>query len=116
MRTREEGPLLRTGRFSAALTSLLSADAVTLGNRIFLSAAALREIEVRSEAGSRILRHELAHVAQFAREGFLRFLLRYLLAYARGRRRGLAHADAYLAIPFEREAREAEGAGASTTV
>ncbi|MEO8433226.1 MAG: DUF4157 domain-containing protein [Acidobacteriota bacterium] len=92
------------------MTFLLSADAVTLGHRIFLSAAALREIDARSEAGSRLLRHELAHVAQFAREGFLPFLWRYFLAYARGRRRGLGHAAAYLAIPFEKEAREAEGA------
>ncbi len=108
-------PLLQNGRISAALTALLAADAVTLGNRIFLSPTAVREIDARSAAGFRILRHELAHVAQFAREGFIPFLFRYALAYLRGRRCGLDHVGAYRAISFEREAREAEETGASPT-
>jgi len=101
-------PRLRTGPFARALTRLFQADAFTLGTRVFLSRIAAREIAAETEAGRRLLRHELAHVSQFAREGFARFLWRYAASYARGRRRGLSHGAAYLEIPYEREARAAE--------
>lgn len=61
-----------------------------------------------SQLGQRILRHESAHVAQYARDGFVRFLVRYGIDYFRGRRRGLSHFDAYAAIPYEREAAQIE--------
>lgn len=99
---------LRSGSFARALTRLLAADAVTLGTRVFLSSTAAREIGAKTEAGRRLLRHELAHVSQFGVEGAARFLWRYALCYARGRRLGLSHTAAYLEIPYEREAREAE--------
>ena len=38
----------------------------------------------------------------------MRFLIRYGVAYACGRRSGLSHRDAYAAIPYEVEARRAE--------
>jgi hypothetical protein len=53
--------------------------------------------------------HELVHVRQWRELGPLRFLWRYLAAYLRGRRRGLGHAEAYAAIPFEQEARALTG-------
>jgi hypothetical protein len=98
------------GSLSRTLTRILGADAVTLGHRIFLSRAASSEIERRTLSGARLLAHELAHVDQYARDGVIRFLLRYAVAYARGRRSGLAHRDAYAAIPYELEATRAEGA------
>jgi len=101
-------PRLRTGSLARALTRLLGADAVTLGTRVFLSSTAAREVSAKTEAGTRLLRHELAHVSQFAVEGTARFLWKYALSYARGRRLGLSHSAAYLEIPYEREAREAE--------
>jgi len=55
-----------------------------------------------------LIAHELAHVAQFSREGAALFLLCYVREYARGRRRGLSHSAAYRAISFEEEAAAAE--------
>jgi hypothetical protein len=52
-----------------------------------------------------LLAHELVHVRQWRELGAVRFLWRYVGAYLRGRRRGLRHHEAYLAIPLEREAR-----------
>lgn len=54
---------------------------------------------------SRLVVHELVHVRQFAETGYLRFMIRYLTEYLRGRRSGLSQRDAYLAIPAEVEAR-----------
>jgi hypothetical protein len=45
-------------------------------------------------------------VRQYARHGVVGFLARYVTDYVRGRIRGLTHREAYLAIPFEVEARE----------
>lgn len=54
-----------------------------------------------------LLAHELVHVRQWRELGAVRFLVRYLGAYARGRWRGLGHSAAYEAIPLEAEARAA---------
>ena len=56
-----------------------------------------------------LLAHELVHVRQWREVGTVRFLWRYLGAYARGRVRGLRHRDAYAAIPLEQEARATSG-------
>jgi hypothetical protein len=56
-----------------------------------------------------LIAHELVHVRQWRELGAARFLTRYLRAYARGRRRGLDHRDAYEAIPLEAEARALAG-------
>lgn len=97
------------GRVARWVTAILSAEAVTFGRRIYLSPVAAREIEARTAAGLQLLRHELAHVAQFSREGALRFLWRYAGAYWKGRRAGLSHGAAYREIPYEAAARAAEG-------
>ena len=102
---------IRTGPIARTLTRMLAAEAVTLGTSVFLSGTAAREIAAKTEAGRRLLRHELAHVSQFAADGAARFLWRYAVSYARGRRLGLSHSAAYLEIPYEREAREAEQKG-----
>lgn len=54
----------------------------------------------------RLLAHELVHAAQWAELGVGRFAWRYVLAYLRNRRRLGGHRPAYLAIPYEIEARE----------
>jgi hypothetical protein len=56
-----------------------------------------------------LIAHELVHVRQWRELGPVRFLLRYLGAYAGGRRRGLGHQAAYEAIPLEAEARALTG-------
>ena len=56
-----------------------------------------------------LVSHELVHVRQWQTLGTLGFLKRYLCDYLRGRRQGLGHNQAYLAISLEREAREISG-------
>jgi hypothetical protein len=104
----QAGYRLHAGRLARLLTSAVGAEAVTLGRRIFLSRSAAREILSGSSVGRRLLRHEAAHVAQFARDGWTTFLWRYASAYARSRKAGLSHAAAYEEIPAERQAKAAE--------
>lgn len=52
----------------------------------------------------RLLRHELVHVDQFARQGIVRFVVTYLGHYLRWRLRGYPHHAAYRRIPHEVEA------------
>ncbi|MCY4068627.1 MAG: hypothetical protein OXE79_05935 [Acidimicrobiaceae bacterium] len=54
-----------------------------------------------------LLAHELVHVEQCARLGAARFLWSYVVEYARNRRRGSGHRQAYAAVSFEVEARAA---------
>ena len=58
---------------------------------------------------SGLIRHELVHVSQWQWLGVRRFLGRYLGEYLKGRRRGLNHNQAYLAISLEKEARDISG-------
>ena len=58
---------------------------------------------------SKLVEHELVHVRQWQQLGTWRFIRRYLRDYLGGRRRGLDHYHAYLAISLEREARELSG-------
>lgn len=58
---------------------------------------------------ARLLVHELVHVRQWRALGIMAFTSHYLQEYLRGRRRGLRHFDAYLAVDLEREAREIAG-------
>ncbi len=73
-------------------------DAITFGSLVL--------VRRRAAASARLLRHELAHVEQWRRLGAVRFLWRYLGAYARERRRGHGHREAYLRIPLEIEAEQ----------
>jgi hypothetical protein len=81
-------------------------DAMTLDRWIFVRRG--------HEHDERLLTHELVHVRQWRERGVVRFLREYLGAYFAGRRRGLNHREAYLAIPLEQEARAAELSYTST--
>jgi hypothetical protein len=77
------------------------ADGMTLGRFVLL-----RRDEPGQRTGEReLLAHELVHAAQYAELGMPRFLWRYVTAYLRNRRRLGGHREAYLAIPFEEDAR-----------
>jgi hypothetical protein len=52
-----------------------------------------------------LLAHELVHVRQYADQGHVRFLARYVRDWAMGLVRLRSHREAYLAIPAEVEAR-----------
>ena len=79
--------------------------AITLGRRVYVSP---RIAEASLERFERLLRHELAHVRQVRDLGLMRFLYRYMRDYIRLRRSGLTSHLAYMAIPFEIEARDEE--------
>jgi Domain of unknown function (DUF4157) len=72
-------------------------DGMTLGRWILVRRG--------HEHDDALLAHELVHVRQWRELKVPRFLAQYLVAYARGRARGLGHRAAYEAIPQEREAR-----------
>jgi len=74
------------------------AHGMTLGRRVML----LRG----HEDNRRLIAHELVHVGQFAEQGHVRFLARYLADYARNLVRLRSHRPAYLAITAEVDARE----------
>ena len=79
------------------------ADAMTVGRFVLV-----RRDGPDDRTGHReLLAHELVHAVQWRQLGVLRFLLRYLGAYFRNLFRLRRHRAAYLAIPFEEEARAA---------
>jgi hypothetical protein len=72
--------------------------AITLGRRVYLSD------KLAGVERERILAHELVHVAQIERVGWLRFYGRYLREYIANRRKGMSASEAYRRISFEEEA------------
>ncbi len=91
-------PPNRLARFLASpIFNGRGASAITLGHEVYL----LRpDMDFGSPEGVALLVHELKHVEQFEREGWLGFLARYLWDYLRhGYGKG---------IEFEREAMEVE--------
>jgi hypothetical protein len=94
---------VRGARSLVAHVALASrADGIALGTRVFIRRALFDE---DGRLPIDLLAHEVAHVAQILRDGPLTFYLRYGAAYAGGRARGLDDRRAYLAIPYEEEAR-----------
>ena len=90
-------------RARVAVTRFLfpGAGAMTVGHFIL--------VRPGRERDERLLAHELVHVRQWREDGRVRFLWRYFSAYIKGRFRRLGHRGAYLAIPYEAEARKLAG-------
>jgi len=107
---------VHAGYWSDGLTRILRAGAFTVGRHIFVS----RKVVGRNASGQLtmpgwLLAHEAAHVRQFQRAGFLKFLVNYAREYltllVRGGKFGAeARTEAYRRIAPEREAREVEAA------
>lgn len=74
-------------------------DAMTLGRLVLV-----RRDDDRT-GGSRLLAHELAHVAQYAEVGTVRFLWRYASEYFAKLARLRSPRQAYEAVSFEADAR-----------
>lgn len=60
--------------------------------------------EPRDQVEARVLTHEMIHVRQVRRTGWLKFYAKYLNEYLAARFNGARHATAYAAISFEQEA------------
>lgn len=80
-------------------------DGITLGSLVIMRKGCARP--------ERLLAHELAHVRQFARLGWVRFLSQYLGSYVSSRLKGRSHREAYLNIPLEIDARWQEACDAA---
>lgn len=108
---------LHGGPFARWLCRRFGAGAVTFGRRVLCSAAAWQRLATNGDGDSApdpgalaLAAHEVVHVLQYHRDGFLPMLGRYLGEYLRGRLAGRSHAAAYRAISYEREAFAVEAA------
>ena len=86
---------------------------ITIGTRIFIlpELVSLNSKDKPSLPES-LVAHEIAHVLQYKREGFFKFLYKYLRDYRNNLKKEAklnfeSRHRAYLNIPFEIEAREA---------
>ena len=101
------------GRFAHYLTSRLKIEGITIGRRIYIFPENFWLSDSRKlRLDEELVVHEIAHVLQYRREGFLKFLWLYQKSYYANLRKkksrdALAKSEAYLEIPFEIEARQA---------
>lgn len=78
------------------------AKGITLGDDVYIRSDCVGPaLEIPLD----LLAHEVAHVAQYRRDGASTFLRKYIWEYTRGLAEGLGDERAYLSIPYEREAR-----------
>jgi hypothetical protein len=84
------------------LPPILGAYAVTIGNSIYYQMQ-------KHAIWTKLRKHEMKHVEQYNKYTVVGFLIIYLFWYVVGRLKGKDHHQAYLDIPFEIEARKAEG-------
>jgi DNA repair photolyase len=99
------------GRFARVLTNLINVHGITLGSRIFIKPILLSLNQNNlPKLPEDLVAHEIAHVLQYKREGFIKFFYKYLTSYFGNLRKkknwsGYSRHQAYLEIPFEIEAR-----------
>ena len=104
------------GALARVLTRPAKVSAITFGRRVFVRPSMVkRDLKGRASVPAWLLVHEAAHVLQYEERGFARFLVGYLRGYlcvlVKGKDLSApARTAAYLAIPEERAAREAERA------
>jgi hypothetical protein len=109
------------GVFARLLMLWAGTGAMTLGCHVFIRPGLCRrDGRGRVTLPGWLVVHEAAHVLQYAKKGFVRFLLGYLRGYWRALRKGgrwdaAGRLAAYKAIEEEREARLAEHLYAART-
>ncbi|MEP6904365.1 MAG: DUF4157 domain-containing protein [Actinomycetota bacterium] len=100
------------GRLTQVLTSVLNTDGITIGRRIFIFPGNFRFDENELlKLDPKLAVHEIAHVLQYQREGFGRFLWLYMKSFLLNLKPKkkwdlISRTEAYLDIPYEIEARE----------
>jgi len=100
------------GKFTRVLTSALKIEGITIGRRIYIFPGNFWFSENRKlRLDEELVVHEVTHVLQYNREGFLKFLGRYFKCYYLNLRKKkrwdlAARAEAYFEIPYEIEARK----------
>jgi hypothetical protein len=102
-----------TGKFTALLTRAINVNGITFGGKILIMPALVSlNRKNQKKLPDDLIVHEIMHVIQYANQGFIKFLYRYLKYYWINLRKTgewnlAARRKAYLEIPFEIEAREA---------
>jgi hypothetical protein len=107
---------VHAGALARVLTRPAKVSAITFGRRVFVRPSVVKtDSSGRASVPAWLLVHEAAHVLQYEERGFARFLAGYLRSYLCVLIKGkdlsaAARTAAYLSIPEERAAREAERA------
>jgi hypothetical protein len=105
---------IHDGWVANLITTANGISGITFGRHVFVrSGLVRRDAAGRATMRGWLLVHEVAHVLQYERSGYLRFFRTYLRGYWRALREGrrwdrAGRVAAYFAIAEEREAREAE--------
>ena len=99
------------GGFSRLITKTLKIHGITIGKNIFIKPSLLSIDTEFAKINTELAAHEIAHVLQYRREGFIKFLYKYLRSYRRNLKdkqnwNDFSRHEAYLEIPYEIEARE----------
>lgn len=101
------------GKYTNLLTTLISVHGITFGRLVFIAPRLLSSNQNNLlKLPEDLVAHEIAHVIQYRREGFVKFFYEYWTSYWRNLRKRrkwdrLSRQNAYLEIPFEVEARHA---------
>ena len=99
------------GKCTNLLTAFISVHGITFGRRILITPRLLSFNQNNLlKLPDDLVAHEITHVLQYKREGFVKFFYKYLISFWRNlRKRGnwdaVSRQNAYLEIPFEVEAR-----------
>ncbi len=98
------------GGFSRLLTKTLKIHGITIGKNVFIKPRFVSVKNKRVKIHAELAAHEIAHVLQYERDGFIKFLYEYLNGYRRNLKKRkiqdkFSQQQAYWEIPFEIEAR-----------
>lgn len=100
-------------RGAGLVTRILGVDGITIGRHIFIRPAKAKyNSNNHLTIGKNLLSHEVTHVLQYQKFGFIGFLAGYLKEYFAGLKRkkkwdALSRMEAYFEISHEIEARKA---------
>lgn len=100
-----------TGRTAAVVARILKIHGITIGRFVIIAPHLIEEIDGKTVLPRDLIVHETTHVLQYREYGFTPFLWKYFGDYLRNLKREgnyslIARNAAYLAIPFEVEARQ----------
>ena len=99
------------GKLASVISTFLRIQGITIGKSILISPNSIILENNKKTTSKTLIVHEIAHVLQYRREGFFRFLYKYFRSYLGNFRKKrdwspISRLEAYLEIPFEIEARK----------
>lgn len=102
------------GGFTKYFTKIIQVQGITLGKRIYVFPELIKTTSNNEpKLPERLAVHEIAHVLQYRKYGFAKFLYYYLKSFWKNLKTQekwdlMSRQQAYLDIPFEVEARKIE--------